>query len=130
MTFGQRLQYVRRMRGMTQAELAEKTGLFQSEISRFEMVQARPSLENIRLLAKALITTSDYLRGRENQVKVLMTNKFGKKLRHFRSLRGMTQKELAERIGLNRSIITYWENGRSYPSLENIQQLAKALAVE
>ena len=130
MTFGERLQYVRRMRGLTQVELAKKIGLFQSEISRFEIGQTRPSLEIIRRLAKSLTITPNYLRGLENQTKIVMINKFGKELRHMRILRGFTQKKLAERIGLPRSTITHWENGHCNPSLANIQRLAKALAVE
>ena len=65
MTFGERLQQARQTQGLSQAELAEKTGLFQSEISRFEIGQARPSLTILRRLAKKLTVTPNYLRGLE-----------------------------------------------------------------
>ena len=63
-------------------------------------------------------------------MKIVMINKFGKKLRHMRMLRGITQKELAARVGLSGFTISSWENGASTPSSENIQRIAKALSVE
>ena len=45
---------IREARGMSQAELAEATGLSQSAISRFERGAYNPSLPNMRSIARAL----------------------------------------------------------------------------
>jgi len=49
---------------MNQDTLAAKSGLHRSVISRFESGWRLPSLNNLKVLADALIVTSDYLLGR------------------------------------------------------------------
>lgn len=67
--FAERLRDAReRLRGLTQAQLAEKTGLPSTSISHFENPEGtrKPSFDNLRRLANALQVTTDYLLGRSN----------------------------------------------------------------
>ena len=67
--FAERLRDAReRLRGLTQAQLAEKTGLPSTSISHFENPEGtrKPSFDNLRRLANALEVTTDYLLGRSN----------------------------------------------------------------
>lgn len=64
-TFAARLKAVRESRGLSQSDLAEKTGLQPSAVSHFETGGRSPSFENLRRLADALSVTTDYLIGRE-----------------------------------------------------------------
>ena len=43
---------------------------------------------------------------------------------------GMTQKELAERVGVSQSQIADWERGRNLPSVQSCVRLARALGVD
>ena len=54
------------MRGLSQTDLAAKTGLQQVAISFFETGRRSPSLGNLRRLADALEVTTDYLMGRSD----------------------------------------------------------------
>ena len=54
---------------------------------------------------------------------------FGKKLREVRKSKKLTQKELAEQIGIKRNTYSDWENGKTEPSFENIVKLADLLDV-
>ena len=63
-TFGDRLQCMRRIRFMSQTELADKTGLKPSAISHFETGRRLPSFENLKVLCDALDISADYLLGR------------------------------------------------------------------
>jgi transcriptional regulator with XRE-family HTH domain len=64
--FSKRLNAARRMRGLSQCDLAAKTGLKQVAISFFETGRRSPSLGNLERLADALEVTTDYLMGRSD----------------------------------------------------------------
>lgn len=42
---------------------------------------------------------------------------------------GMTQSQLAERIGVERTVLTHWENGDTSPRVEHLPRIADALGV-
>ena len=50
-------------------------------------------------------------------------------MRHIRHFRELTQNGLSALSGIDRGFISTIENGRSMPSLDTIQRLAKALDV-
>ena len=62
--FPDRLRCAREYRGLTQGELADRSGLQPSAISHFETGARKPSFDNLRLLADTLDVTTDYLLGR------------------------------------------------------------------
>jgi transcriptional regulator with XRE-family HTH domain len=68
--FATRLRMVREQKGLSQAELASKTGLQPSAISHFESGRRAPSFDNLARLADALDVTTEYLHGREAQPKI------------------------------------------------------------
>jgi transcriptional regulator with XRE-family HTH domain len=49
-------------------------------------------------------------------------------LRH-RGRTGLTQRELADRIGVNRRSVQEWENGSNYPGADRLEALIRALVV-
>ena len=51
----------------------------------------------------------------------------GEKIRNLRKAAGLSQKELAEKVGVDISAISLWENGKTYPTYTNILKLAEAL---
>jgi len=55
--FGERLKELRRVRGMTQTDLAEKTAITASYIGRLERAGAAPGVDLVARLAVALGTT-------------------------------------------------------------------------
>lgn len=59
--FASLLRESREYAGMTQAELAEKTGLQPTAISHFETGSRRPCINNLRKLCKALHCSADSL---------------------------------------------------------------------
>lgn len=67
MEFAELLKAVREEKGLSQTELAAKTGLQPSAISHFESGRRSPSFDNLRRLADALNVTIDYLLGRSQE---------------------------------------------------------------
>ena len=62
--FPVRLRKARDLRGLSQAELAQRSGLPASSISHFEAGSRKPSFDNLRRLASALAVSTDFLLGR------------------------------------------------------------------
>ena len=50
---------------------------------------------------------------------------FGQKLKEIRKTQGLSQEQLAERIGVSRQAITKWETGKGMPDIENMMILAE-----
>lgn len=50
-----------------------------------------------------------------------------KRIKKRRNDLGMTQEDLAEKVGVSRVYIGYVEQGRNTPSLEILEKIAKAL---
>lgn len=63
-TFGGRLRAARKMAGLTQTQLSERTGLDQAVISRMERGRHRPRIDTLRRMASGLgLTVSGLLEG-------------------------------------------------------------------
>lgn len=54
---------------------------------------------------------------------------FGKRVRELRKERGLSQIELAAKVGIDRSYMGFLERGERNPSLEVIAKIADALSV-
>ena len=54
---------------------------------------------------------------------------FAGRLRELRGEAGLTQEQLAERVGVKRDAIARWERGTREPSWSNVVALADALGV-
>lgn len=66
--FGARLRFVREMREMSQAELAEKCGLEPSAVAHFEAGRRGPAIDNLKALAKGAMVSADYLLGLSKRI--------------------------------------------------------------
>lgn len=89
-SFGDRLRDARLAKGMSQADLAAKTGLQPSAVSHFESERRMPSFDNLRVLADALGVTTDHLLGRD--AKPGMAGPTASRL--FRRAQEMNQRDL------------------------------------
>ena len=56
-----------------------------------------------------------------------VSRKLRENLRQARKLKGMSQKELAEKIGVGNTTVSNWEKGHTEPSLDAISHIAWAL---
>jgi transcriptional regulator with XRE-family HTH domain len=54
---------------------------------------------------------------------------FGQRLAALRKAKGLTQRELAERVGVTRPMIDYYERRATNPTLDFIERAAAALGV-
>ncbi len=54
---------------------------------------------------------------------------FGEQLYKIRKVKGLSQEELANMVGVTRQALQKWENGTSKPDVENLTQLIKCLHI-
>lgn len=66
---GDRVRQLRTALGINQTELAEKLGINQFQVSRYERGSSNPSVDVLVVMAQILNTTSDYLLGLSSEVK-------------------------------------------------------------
>ena len=50
---------------------------------------------------------------------------FGEKLRVLRTSQKLTQQQLAERLGVAKSVVSYYESGDRYPSYDVLVKIAR-----
>lgn len=50
---------------------------------------------------------------------------FGEKLRNLRVSQKLTQQQLADRIGVAKSVVSYYESGGRYPSYDVLVKIAR-----
>ena len=66
MTFGKRLNELRKKSGLSQEELARKVGVHTNVLGRYEREEAKPSIDIATKLADSLNISLDYLIGKTN----------------------------------------------------------------
>lgn len=54
----------------------------------------------------------------------------GKRIIHYRTQRGMTQKALAEKMGISSTRLNYWEKDKREPDVKMINLLCKNLEID
>lgn len=58
-----------------------------------------------------------------------MTKEIGRKIKHLRIYKGMSQEELGMKVDIARSTISNYEIGRRSPHLKDLQRIAKTFGV-
>ena len=58
-----------------------------------------------------------------------MVYKIGSRIRMFREARDLTQKKLAERIGISEARLSNWEQGANRPDVDFLALICEALCV-
>ena len=53
----------------------------------------------------------------------------GERIKKLRKSKGVTQRELAERLGISEQAVSKWEKNLSNPSTKNLLQIAKNFGV-
>ena len=61
MNMADRIQYLRKTKGMSQEELADKVGVSRQAVSKWESEQSTPDLEKIIIMSDFFGVTTDYI---------------------------------------------------------------------
>lgn len=61
---------------------------------------------------------------------MLSSEAFGKIIKEKRVLKGLTQKELAEKLNVTDKAVSKWETGRCYPDMSLLEPLSELLNIQ
>ena len=61
MNMADRIQYLRKSKGISQEELADKVGVSRQAVSKWESEQSMPDLEKIIVMSDLFEVTTDYI---------------------------------------------------------------------
>ena len=69
------------------------------------------------------------IRTYEGRIRMYQPQALAENIRRYRLIHGLTQGQLAEKLYVTSQNVSKWENGKSYPDLENLCKLAGILSV-
>ena len=126
--FGDRLRALRERKELTQSELGKIISASKQTISNYENGVSSPDHDALGQLADFFGVSTDYLLGRVSETVASgeepAKRAFGRRLKHLRKDREMTQLDLAESLGLARNTVAMYEAGEREPSFQIAQQIA------
>lgn len=148
-TFSKRVKELREEEGSSLEEVATKIGLDTQTYASLEGGSHALTLDALKWVSNYFDVTIAYLVG-ETNVRQFTDDKqevykvpqeearaleldntanttFGERLRQVRELTGLTQIEMAIKLGTSQPAYQAWEAGRREPNLESLKKLAKVL---
>lgn len=115
-----RLKELRQKNNLTLEKLGQKVNIPKNTLSRYESGKREPKIETWKKLADYFNVSTSYLMG-------LNSNSFGNRIKELRIKHGLSQTELADKTGVSKQAISFYENGKRHPKIETWQKIANAL---
>lgn len=122
-SIGKRIRELREQKGMTLGEMARRADMSAAHLSEVERGLSAASLKTLDKVAEVLQISTAVLLGSVD------CDPLGERLRRLRERVGLTQKELAEHVGVSHALVGQVETGRLQPSVATLTRLASALGV-
>lgn len=124
-TTGEKIRHLRLERNLTQKTLANKCGMYESQIRKYETGKANPKIETLQKIADALNVPLFELM--ENLETKRICKKIGSKVQNLRKSQGLTTNDLAKLSGIDETIIQCCEDGTNIIELEALKQIVVTL---
>jgi len=122
--YGEKIRFIRRGRSLSVEELSELSGIAPELIRAYEDGSSEPDLESLDKLAEALsVTVRYFLEKSADKMSI------GERVRREREKLGLTGAALADKAGISPAMVSQIENDQAEPSLDTLENVAKALGV-
>lgn len=117
--FKERLRHLRKQKGLDQSELAEALNVASTTVSIWERGVRMPEMDTLGKISQFFDVSLAYLLGEETGEKISKASaSFPRRLKELREERGLSQQELAEKLGVTKNTIFVWEKGKRLPEDE------------
>lgn len=115
----EKLRAARGAAGLTQTELAGRIGTDQTVVNSWESRGVRPSARSLARICQALGLTVSELYQPHSQIAGTLAD--------LRAAAGLSQSELARRIGVSQTRVSRWEMAKAVPTWEEIGAYSNVL---
>lgn len=137
--FGKRIVSLRKEKGLTQSELANRIGISRSALSLYEIEKREPDTGTLLELANYFGVSTDYLLGRSHErIKnddlewryPHVKNRIGSIVSEYREKFHLSTKDFAQSIGISEELEQSIEAGLSIPSLKLLNSMANEMNMD
>lgn len=140
MEIGDRIREIRLEKGLTQKQVAEKAGMADSAIRKYESGKQHPKIETLQRISMALgvdlfalinndIYNSTVKKEDLGEQKAKILHGVGTRIKNKRLSKNLSLRELAAQINLSEQELSGIERGILYPDYALIGRIAKVLDV-
>lgn len=130
MRFGEKVRLLRNRKSLTQAKLAEISGISLSSLQKYESGKNTPKIDNLSKIATALETDLDTLiEDTDYQKYFLYGSLIGNRIKSVRVKKGWTQSDLANNIDMSQAMVVQWEKNIRKPRGKTLRKIADILEV-
>jgi len=119
-TLGDHIRKRRLDLALFQRDVADRLGANEASVWNWEKNRSSPALRFVPRIIEFLGYTPDDTK----------PESLGQRIVAFRRLRGLTQKELARRLGVDQSTLAGWERGEHRPSRHLANLIGRAIETE
>lgn len=128
---GKNIKVAREAKRLSQRELARELGVSYQQLSQWENGEIKPQVDTLKMIAQKLNTTLDNLviENAVFEIKEDKDNIIGRNIRAAREAAGLTQRQLAEKLGMGYQQLNKYELGRREPGFKILKRIAEALNV-
>lgn len=130
MNFGNNLKKLREHHGISQAKVANDLNISRVAYTNYELGKREPSYDMLIHIARYFhMTVDDLIREQEltadQSVPVLSSNSaFDKRLKEVRTVHGISQNALSQKIGVSVGAVGMWEIGKRKPNYDVLMKIA------
>lgn len=129
MDFGERLKQLRKDAGLTQDSIAEKLGVHNQTVSKWERGLLQPDISLLGNLADALGVSMEKLldckEGEQTFKGTFSTMQLGQSIAKNRIIKSESQQALATALGVSADTVSHWERGQTMPSAITLCAIAE-----
>lgn len=141
--FSERFRLLRAAKGFSQQKLADLLNVSKSTVNMYERGERKPGIDQLEAIADFFNVDMDYLSGKtdvprkyldcediqESQSNSEQAEKISLNIIKYRKLKGLTQKEVAEYLGITQAGYSYYEHGKRALSFEIALKLSELFGV-
>lgn len=131
--FNEQLRLLRKERGLSQQELADRIGLSKSSINMYERGEREPGIDTLKRIAAFYNVDIDFLLGKTSSRRkslILGAKKnqnIAHNIQHHRQEANLSQKQFADLLGVDEDTVVDLENGQKKLDKEMLYKICDVL---